>query len=141
MSGLSHCYDLGHAEPWRTLYDPARVTWRAAGEFARENLNVAKQYVDLVTPGEMPSAEALVPGSGGVLREGMKKIAIYRDAQGRLHRFSALCPHLWCVVGWNAVEKTWDCPCHGSRFDALEHVVNGPANTGLERLGAPDSPR
>jgi Rieske Fe-S protein len=73
----------------------------------------------------------LQPGSGAIVRRGLKKIAAFRDHQGTLHQFSASCPHLQCVVHWNAAEKTWDCPCHGSRFDCLGHVINGPALGGL----------
>jgi len=62
----------------------------------------------------------------------LKKIAAYRDENGNLHAFSAVCPHLGCVVRWDACEKTWDCPCHSSRFDALGCVVNGPAVSDLE---------
>jgi Rieske Fe-S protein len=56
---------------------------------------------------------------------------VYRDADGQLHELSAVCPHLGCIVHWNAVEKTWDCPCHGSRFAAQGRVINGPANRDL----------
>ncbi|HJS43467.1 MAG TPA: Rieske 2Fe-2S domain-containing protein [Gemmatimonadales bacterium] len=57
----------------------------------------------------------------------------YRDPYGALHQFSAVCPHLGCIVQWNPMERTWDCPCHGSRFDKLGTVINGPANTGLHK--------
>ena len=59
------------------------------------------------------------------------KVAVYRDATGALHERSAVCPHLGCIVAWNPAEKTWDCPCHGSRFDKFGEVMNGPANVGL----------
>ena len=72
--------------------------------------------------------------AGAILRDGIKKIAAYRDDAGTLHKFSPICPHLGCIVRWDAFEKTWDCPCHGSRFDALGHVVNGPAISDLERV-------
>jgi nitrite reductase/ring-hydroxylating ferredoxin subunit len=121
----------GRDNPWATLYDPGRITLRAGGEFAKENLNVAAQYVDLVTGGEVDSEAALARGKGAVMRDGIKKIALYRDAQGTLHRYLAICPHLGCVVDWNDTEETWDCPCHGSRFDAHGCVVNGPATSGL----------
>ena len=71
-------------------------------------------------------------GEGAVMRRGRKKIAVYRDESGTIHEMSAVCPHLYCIVDWNTAEKTWDCPCHGSRFDPLGHVVNGPAVNGLE---------
>jgi glycine/D-amino acid oxidase-like deaminating enzyme/nitrite reductase/ring-hydroxylating ferredoxin subunit len=124
---------LGRDNPWAALYDPSRITLRAAPEFAKENLNVAVQYADLVTGGEIDSTDQLGADSGAVLRRGLTKIAVYRDRDGQLHEFSAICPHLGCVVQWNSTEKTWDCPCHGSRFEARGMAVNGPAITGLER--------
>lgn len=115
----------GRENPWTSLYDPSRISLRAAGEFARENVNVALQYADYLSPSE--SAESIAPGEGAVLRRGARKIAAWRDERGTLHEKSAICPHLGCVVAWNRLEKTWDCPCHGSRFDVSGRVVNGPA--------------
>ena len=66
-----------------------------------------------------------------MVRRGLDKVAVYRDEQGALHERSAVCPHLGCIVHWNRAEKTWDCPCHGSRFDAYGKVINGPANRDL----------
>jgi glycine/D-amino acid oxidase-like deaminating enzyme/nitrite reductase/ring-hydroxylating ferredoxin subunit len=121
----------GRPNPWADLYDPGRVRARAVAEFAKENVNVAAQYLDLVKPAELETADRIPPGSGAVLREGVGRIAVYRDEQGALHRHSAICTHLKCVVAWNDVEKSWDCPCHGSRFDARGAVRNGPAIAGL----------
>lgn len=59
------------------------------------------------------------------------KVAVYRDESGMLHEHSAICPHLGCIVHWDDAEETWDCPCHGSRFDRFGAVVNGPANRDL----------
>jgi Rieske Fe-S protein len=102
------------------------MAWK---EFLIENLNVAKQYArDWFTGGDVSSVEQIAPGQGAVVRRGLKKIAVYRDEQGDAHECSAVCPHLGCIVHWNGLEKTWDCPCHGSRFDAHGEVVNGPAN-------------
>jgi Rieske Fe-S protein len=67
-----------------------------------------------------------------VVQRGLRKVAVYRDPQGALHECSAVCPHLGGVVAWNDVEKSWDCPCHGSRFDSNGRVLNGPANRDLE---------
>ena len=125
---------LGRENAWATLYDPARKTLRAAGEFARENLNVARQYGDWLTGGEVGSPEEVRPGMGAVVRRGLTKVAVYRDEQGVLHECSAVCPHLGCIVDWNDAEKTWDCPCHGSRFDRFGAVLNGPANADLSRV-------
>jgi Rieske Fe-S protein len=77
------------------------------------------------------SVREIAKDSGAILRSGLKKVAVYRDDEGKLHKFSAVCTHLDCVVRWNPVEKTWDCPCHGSRFSKLGEVVNGPANKPL----------
>ena len=121
----------GHDNRWAALYDPARKPLRAAREFARENLNVARQYADYLTPGDVGSAEEIAPGDGAVVRRGLKKLAVYKDAQGTVHERSAVCPHLGCIVQWNGAEKTWDCPCHGSRFDCQGKVINGPANRDL----------
>jgi Rieske Fe-S protein len=117
----------GRENAWTTLYDPGRISLRAAPEFAKENLNVAVQYADLLSPGDVRTAEGIAPGAGAIVREGLKQIAVYRDEHGRLHRYSALCPHLGCVVEWNHGEQTWDCPCHGSRFDPHGQVLNGPS--------------
>jgi glycine/D-amino acid oxidase-like deaminating enzyme/nitrite reductase/ring-hydroxylating ferredoxin subunit len=127
--------DLIESRPshWAGLYDPARKTIGAAATFAKENLQVARHYADHVAGGEASDESAILPGDGAVLRRGMGKVAVYRDQAGALHTHSAVCPHLGCVVHWNRGEKTWDCPCHGSRFDALGNVVNGPANRGLAR--------
>jgi len=121
----------GVDHPWARLYDPSRITLRAGYEFTRENLNVAAQYADLVTPGEIASPEELAPHTGAIMRRGARKLAVYRNPQGAIQEFSALCPHLGCAVSWNDTEKTWDCPCHGSRFEATGAVINGPAITGL----------
>lgn len=122
---------MGRENEWATLYDPSRITLRAAFEFAKENLNVAAQYTDLVTPGEVDSADEIEAGEGAVVRRGLSKVAVYRDEQDVLHETSAVCVHLGCIVGWNTEEKTWDCPCHGSRYDALGQVIQGPANSDL----------
>jgi glycine/D-amino acid oxidase-like deaminating enzyme/nitrite reductase/ring-hydroxylating ferredoxin subunit len=122
---------LGKDNEWATVYDPSRITLRAAKEFASENLNVVGQYRDLLSGGEIDGPQDVSPNSGAVQRRGLKKVAVYRDEKGILHEFSAVCPHLGCVVAWNDAEKSWDCPCHGSRFDALGKVLNGPAISDL----------
>jgi glycine/D-amino acid oxidase-like deaminating enzyme/nitrite reductase/ring-hydroxylating ferredoxin subunit len=126
---------LGRKSAWETLYDPSRKTLKAAKEFVRENLNVAGHYLDWLTPGEVGSADDIAPGHGAVLRRGLEKVAIYKDEQGRLHERSAICTHLGCVVAWNPEEASWDCPCHGSRFDPSGKVLNGPAVQPLRPVG------
>lgn len=125
---------LGRKNTWSKLYDPSRVTLRATGGFLRENLNVAGQYADWATGGEVESYDQIAPGTGAVVRRGMSKIAVYRDDQGNIHERSAVCTHLYCIVDWNSGERTWDCPCHGSRFDRYGRVINGPAITPLSAV-------
>ena len=128
---------LGRPNEWKALYDPARLpieNLTVVAEFTKENANVALQYADWLTPGEVSGLEQIEPGTGAVLREGARKIAAYRAEDGEVHLRSAVCPHLQCVVDWNHTEKSWDCPCHGSRFTATGRVINGPANTDLAMI-------
>jgi Rieske Fe-S protein len=78
------------------------------------------------------SAEDLVPGEGDVVLVHGRKLAVYCDERGTLHGMSPVCTHMGCHVGWNTAEKSWDCPCHGGRFDALGQVLNGPPLQPLE---------
>lgn len=117
---------------WAALYDPRRTRVRALGEFVGENVNVATRYAQWLTPGDVSSVDDVAPGCGAVMRSRTRKVAVYRDDDGVAHAYSAVCPHLGCIVAWNDAEHTWDCPCHGSRFDALGRVVSGPANSNLE---------
>ncbi|MEZ0332872.1 MAG: FAD-dependent oxidoreductase [Gemmatimonadales bacterium] len=125
--------DLIHdrPNPWEMLYDPSRKSVRSAAEYVKENVNVAKQYLDYVSPGEVSSVDEIRPGHGALVRHGLAKLAVYRDEHGALHARSAVCPHLGCIVHWNSLEGTWDCPCHGSRFGTDGRVLNGPAASGL----------
>ena len=122
----------GRDNPWERLYDPRRRTLGALGTWIRENANVAWQYTDWLTEGDEPSVD-IPRGSGAVIRRGAARRAVYCDGDGVRHEMSAVCPHLGCIVAWNPGEHTWDCPCHGSRFDRLGTVINGPANTDLAR--------
>jgi glycine/D-amino acid oxidase-like deaminating enzyme/nitrite reductase/ring-hydroxylating ferredoxin subunit len=122
----------GRPNPWEELYHPARVRTGAAVEWVKENLNVAFQYKDWLTSGDVASIDEIAPGQGAVVVESGRKIAVYRDERGEIHRRSAVCPHLGCIVAWNAAASTWDCPCHGSRFDKLGAVINGPSPKNLE---------
>jgi glycine/D-amino acid oxidase-like deaminating enzyme/nitrite reductase/ring-hydroxylating ferredoxin subunit len=124
----------GRENPWAKLYDPSRKTLRAAKTFLKENLDAAWQFHGHLTPGEVGDVKEIAPGQGALMRDGMKKLAVYRDDGGTLHKCSASCSHLGCIVEWNHAEKSWDCPCHGSRFSADgQKVLNGPAIGGLSK--------
>jgi glycine/D-amino acid oxidase-like deaminating enzyme/nitrite reductase/ring-hydroxylating ferredoxin subunit len=135
-TGMTHCtigamvvsdLILGRPNDWAALYDPARKATHALGEFVKEQANTLAQYKDLVTAGEVKDVEQIAPGQGAVLRHGAKPLAVYRDEQAALHVCSAVCTHLGCVVHWNPAEKSWDCPCHASRFAVDGQVLHGPA--------------
>jgi Rieske Fe-S protein len=128
---------LGRENAWAEAYDPSRRSLKAVGEFARENANVAVQYKDWVTSGNARKVDDIPPGEGAVVRHHLHKIAVYRDPAGATCAFDATCPHLGCIVEWNSTEKSWDCPCHGSRFDTQGRVINGPAITGLAAATLP----
>jgi glycine/D-amino acid oxidase-like deaminating enzyme/nitrite reductase/ring-hydroxylating ferredoxin subunit len=125
---------VGRENEWAPLYDPSRKTLRALPAFVKENINVAGQLADWVTPGEVKDAGEIPPGTGAIVRRGLTKVAAFKDQNDKLHERSAVCPHLGCIVDWNSLEKTWDCPCHGSRFDAYGCVINGPANQNLPAI-------
>ena len=124
----------GRDNPWSRLYDPGRVTLKSVRDFAKENLNVAAQYVKgYAGRGDVADEADIAPGTGAIVSRGLSKIAVYRDEQGQLHERSAVCTHLGCIVQWNPAERTWDCPCHGSRFACDGTVVTGPAVRDLDR--------
>ena len=121
----------GRDNNWTELYNPSRLRSLSTVGFLNESLNVTAHYTDWLKGGEVSSLEEIENDEGCVVRRGLTKIAAYRDEEGVLHERQAICTHLGCVVAWNSTEQSWDCPCHGSRFDKLGHVINGPANTEL----------
>ena len=123
---------LGQANPWAELYAPSRVSARAARDYIQEGVSVGRHYLDWLLPGEVEREEDVRPGHGAVVRRGIKPLAVYRAPDGTLHRRSAVCTHMGCVVHWNSTERSWDCPCHGSRFDPTGDVLNGPAARALD---------
>ena len=119
---------------WAGFYDPARQTASAVQNFISENVTAVKNFAEYVAPGELSSFEELEPGRGAIIREGLNKVAAYRDEKGKVHRLSAKCTHAGCHVHWNSAEQCWDCPCHGSHFATDGSVLNGPAISPLEKL-------
>jgi glycine/D-amino acid oxidase-like deaminating enzyme/nitrite reductase/ring-hydroxylating ferredoxin subunit len=130
---------MGRGNAWEKIYDPSRISLKSAKDWASENLNVAAQYTDLVTGGDVDSVDEIKAGEGAIIRRGLQKIAAYRDESGALFERSAVCTHLGCIVDWNTNEKTWDCPCHGSRFSCEGKVIQGPANTDLSAVESKES--
>jgi Rieske Fe-S protein len=99
---------------------------------------VAAQYSSWLTAGDVEASDQIPPNSGAVIREGIVKVAAFRDESGFLHKRSAVCTHLGCIVAWNPAASTWDCPCHGSRFDPYGKVLNGPAAQDLTDVRSND---
>lgn len=124
----------GEADPLAGVYDPSRWMPGALLTFLGENLNLAAQYTDWLTGGDVSSIDDIPAGHGGVVRSGLGKLAVYRDKDGTVTKLSAACPHMGGVVHWNPGEKTWDCPCHGSRFVCTGEVQHGPAVQALKRV-------
>jgi Rieske Fe-S protein len=114
------------------------VRLASAGEYARDTLGTAARYADWLTPGEAGGVDAIRPGEGAVVRRGLQKLAAFKDEDGVLHVRSATCTHLGCVVAWNRSDRSWECPCHGSRVDRYGKVVNGPATTDLASADPPE---
>ncbi|GAB4379901.1 MAG: FAD-dependent oxidoreductase [Elainellaceae cyanobacterium] len=124
---------LGIDNPWASLYDATRPTPFITQESIKQNFDVGVRWIGDRLKGLLDSPERLQAGEGKVVTVNGKKVAAYRDEQGSLHQVSAVCPHLGCIVAWNAAEKSWDCPCHGSRFSCEGKVLHGPAVSGLEQ--------
>ena len=128
----------GVSHPFAELYDPKRKPKSASAisSFIQENLNTAAQYSDWLAPADVASADEIARGEGAVIRRGVRRVAVYVDEAGSRHELSATCPHLGGVVAWNSAEKSWDCPCHGSRFDCHGKVLTGPAVSDLKPVPA-----
>jgi len=125
----------GRSNPWRDLFHPQRKTLAAAWDYVKENKDYPYYLVrDLFASPEGRSLRALKRGQGKILELGGKTVAAYRDEDGSVTRLSATCTHMGCKVAWNDAERTWDCPCHGSRFEPTGKVLSGPAETPLEPI-------
>jgi glycine/D-amino acid oxidase-like deaminating enzyme/nitrite reductase/ring-hydroxylating ferredoxin subunit len=126
---------LGRENPWAPLFDPNRLTLRASAyRFVRENAEAGVRFFGdrLTKPGRRP-IDDLEPGEGDIVRLGGEKVAAYRDEDGVLTAVSPTCTHLGCQLNFNRAERSWDCPCHGSRFAPDGRVLQGPAVHRLER--------
>lgn len=130
----------GGPEPWDGLYDPTRVgtVLRSAPSFLKVQWDTGKHFVkdrlDAIGDGTNGPVHSLRRGEGTVVRAGGRPCAVHRDDEGALHAVSAVCTHLGCLVAFNNAERTWECPCHGSRFGTDGRLLQGPALHPLERV-------
>jgi glycine/D-amino acid oxidase-like deaminating enzyme/nitrite reductase/ring-hydroxylating ferredoxin subunit len=129
---------LGDRPKWQEVYEPTRKTPSAIGNFLRENVTAVKNLAEYLAPGELASPDKLKPGQGAIVRQGLTKIAAYRDKDGALHARSAACTHIGCHLHWNSFETCWDCPCHGSQFAVDGTALNAPAISALADVKAGD---
>jgi glycine/D-amino acid oxidase-like deaminating enzyme/nitrite reductase/ring-hydroxylating ferredoxin subunit len=125
----------GRDNPWLPTFDASRQkSTLSSKDLYKENANVAQQFIgDRLSTLRPPSADRLQPGEGGIVTCAGNKVAAYRDDDGTLHAVSPVCTHLGCLVAFNTAEKSWDCPCHGSRFTIDGQVIEGPATGDLEQ--------
>jgi glycine/D-amino acid oxidase-like deaminating enzyme/nitrite reductase/ring-hydroxylating ferredoxin subunit len=125
----------GKDNPYAETYSPHRHhPLQSAGQFIKENINVLAQYLkDFPGVADVKEAEQVKAGQGKIISQKGEKLAVYRDEENKLHVCSAVCTHMDCIVTWNQAERTWDCPCHGSRFNYDGTVLEGPAITDLAK--------
>ena len=122
----------GRDNAWLPVFDATRVKPIAgAKEFAKENLDVASHLVSGYLSRKPKSYDELEPGHAAIMKIDGENVAAFKDEQGQVHAVSAVCTHMGCLVGWNATDRTWDCPCHGSRFELSGEVIHGPATQPL----------
>ena len=125
---------LFRSSKYENLFLPSRVTPVAeSGNIIKETANVIKHFVvDKLAVEKMMELADLENDQGKVINHKGNRLAVYKDANGHHHILESDCTHLYCTVKWNEEEKSWDCPCHGSRFGRDGKVLNGPAVTPLK---------
>lgn len=130
---------LGKRNPWEEVFDPSRVKPMATARRATMvGLRTARHWIgDRLTGDDYPSPEDVPIGQGGVLTVEGERLAIYRDEHGELHAMSPVCRHAGCYVHWNSAERTWDCPCHGGRYECTGEVISSPPVKNLEPRSLP----
>jgi glycine/D-amino acid oxidase-like deaminating enzyme/nitrite reductase/ring-hydroxylating ferredoxin subunit len=130
---------LGKKNPWSELFDVSRKKLKGGmWDYLKENKDYPYYLLrDWLGRADGTSLKQLRKGQGKILNLAGKKVAAYRNQNGKVSLRSPVCTHLKCIVGWNKAEKTWDCPCHGSRFKATGEVLTGPAEEDLEEIPLP----
>jgi glycine/D-amino acid oxidase-like deaminating enzyme/nitrite reductase/ring-hydroxylating ferredoxin subunit len=131
---------VGRENPWAELFDSKRLVRRSGlGSFVKENASAGVHFfLDRVSRADRATVEGLTPGDGALVRIRGRKTAVYRDEEGTLHGLSPVCRHLYCLVHWNPAERSWDCPCHGSRYAGDGRMIEGPTTEDLRRRELPD---
>lgn len=122
----------GRENPWQKAFSPQRFTPGASAKsLLEDSLHAVRDLSRRVFAPARADIEALPPGHGGVVERDGEKVGVYRDETGQVYVVSIRCPHLGCQLEWNPDEKSWDCPCHGSRFDYKGNLIDNPAQEDL----------
>lgn len=130
----------GRANPWAEDFSPTRLSASSSASLARINFHAGVDFVaDRIAPSEVAEADEVPRGQARVVRQDGKPSGVYRDEEGLLHTVSLRCTHLGCLLRFNAADVSWDCPCHGSRFDVDGAVLEGPAVHPLKNPHAEES--
>lgn len=126
----------GQHNGWEETFAPSRVKIAATTAYIRENSDFPYRMISDRMGIEKGNVDDLKIGEGCVREINGDPVAVCRDDQGAVHSLCAVCPHLGCIVAWNESELTWDCPCHGSRFEADGKLIAGPAEKDLQPVAA-----
>lgn len=131
----------GRDNPWLSVFDASRFAPKQSlRSTVTANVDVVRHLVgDRLQASRSDAIDRLEPGRGCIVRDGARPVAVFRDDDGQLSAVSAKCTHLGCLVSFNQAERSWDCPCHGSRFACDGRVLEGPAVRDLDRLEVPES--
>jgi Rieske Fe-S protein len=125
----------GVMNPWAKTFDPVRLSPIASMKTIKGNLDVTANLIsDYILKSHDEELSSIRKGESRIVNYNKEKAAAFRDNDDRLHVVSAACPHMGCIVHWNNAEQSWDCPCHGSRFDVDGKIIEGPAFNDLKQF-------
>ncbi len=125
----------GKENSWATVFDSTRIKPIAsAPALIKEGIDIVEDYIRSALPKARESFDEIPQGQGKVIEHAGRRLAVYKNEQGQVTTLSPICQHLGCVVGWNNADDTWDCPCHGSRYDRYGRVIHGPSQKDLPRV-------
>ena len=123
----------GRENQYAEVFDPSRMSSETVSESIKDGGHAVKGIAKAVLGGAEKKIDDIPEGQGGIIVSDGEKIGIYKDKDGKIYTVDAKCPHLGCQLEWNADELSWDCPCHGSRFDRFGKLISGPATEGIAR--------
>ena len=123
----------GRENQYAEVFDPSRMSSETVSESIKDGGHAVKGIAKAVLGGAEKKIDDIPEGQGGIIVSDGEKIGIYKDKDRKIYTVDVKCPHLGCQLEWNADELSWDCPCHGSRFDRFGKLISGPATEGIAR--------